>query len=185
MIPAERSMDSGAETSEAGLSLIELVVYMLLATILLVTMAMILANSWNAQNDVQTTNSATNRGQLIGQNIERAMRNAIAFDVSPDGSMLRVHTTLGGVRECQAFWMTGGAAYMTNSSAALPGAVTIAWPRPWQPTGVIQNGTTKFFAQTNVTVTYTFDMLTDASPVRFQGKAAMRTTTTGASSPCY
>lgn len=169
---------------DAGLTLIELIMYMLLASVLLGAMATILVNSWSTQRDVQTTNEATNRGQLIGQSIERAMRNAQAFDVSTDGTLLRVDTRLGGSRRCQGFWMNGGAAYMTTSASALPSAVTPDWPDPWQ-SGVVQNGSTRFFEQDGLSVTFTFDITTDSAPVRFQGEAAMRTPATGGSSPCW
>ena len=38
---------------------------------------------------------ATNRGQLVSSAIERAVRNALAVEVS-GGDTLRVHTSLGG-----------------------------------------------------------------------------------------
>ena len=73
-----------------------MIVALLVSTVVLIAVATILVNSWLTQQDVTSTTEATNRGQLIGQSIERAMRNAVAFDISPDGRMLRVHTTLGG-----------------------------------------------------------------------------------------
>lgn len=177
----QRPIDDGAE---AGVSLIELIIYVLLASILLGAMAMILVNSWNTQRDVQTTSEATNNGQLVGQSIERALRNAQVFDVSADGTMLRVDTRLGGLRRCQAFWINGGSAYMTSSESTLPAAVVSAWPTPWL-TGVVQNGTTRYFDQNGLDVTFTFDVTTESAPVRFQGKAAMRTPATGGTTPCW
>ncbi|WP_426325004.1 PilW family protein [Microbacterium sp. E-13] len=172
------------DDSSAGLSLIELIIYVLLASVLLGAMATILINSWSTQKDVQTTNEATTRGQLIGQGIERAMRNAQAFEVSTDGTLLRIDTRLDGARRCQAFWMTGGAAYMTTSATSLPAAITTDWPDPWQ-LGVVQNGTTRFFEQDGLTVAFTFDITTESAPVRFEGEAAMRTPATGGTTPCW
>lgn len=172
------------EETAAGVSLIELIIYVLLASVLLGAMATILINSWSAQKDVQSTNEATTRGQLIGQSIERAMRNAQAFEVSIDGTLLRVDTRLEGARRCQAFWMTGGAAYITTSDTSLPAAITTDWPDPWQ-LGVVQNGTTRFFEQDGLNVTFTFDITTESAPARFQGKAAMRTPATGGATPCW
>lgn len=173
------------EASDTGVSLIELIIYILLASVLLGAMATILANSWSTQEDVQTTSDATNRGQMIGQSVERAMRNATAFDVSTDGTLLRVETRLSGERRCQGFWMTGGAAYMTSSSGALPAAVTSAWPAPWAPAGVVQNGATRFFEQDGLEVSFTFDIETESAPVRFHGTAAMRTPASGGTTSCW
>lgn len=178
-------MTDQTDADDAGLSLIELIIYVVLASVILGGMATILINSWSTQQDVQTTTQATNRGQLIGQSIERAVRNAEAFDVSPDGTMLRVHTTLGGDRACQAFWFTGGAAYMTSSAGPLPAATTVAWPAPWIPGGVVQNGSTAFFVQDNFALTYTFDIETESAPVRFEGDVSQRTPETGATTPCW
>ena len=172
------------EDTSAGLSLIELIIYVLLASVLLGAMATILINSWSTQKDVQTTNEATTRGQLIGQSIERAMRNAQAFEVSTDGTLLRIDSRLDGARRCQGFWVTGGAAYMTTSASALPAAITTDWPEAWQM-GVVQNGTTRFFEQDGLAVIYTFDITTESAPVRFQGEAAMRTPATGGTTPCW
>src|SRR6186713_108319 len=61
---------------DAGLGLIELIVALLVSSVVLIAVATILVNSWLTQQDVTSTTEATTRGQLIGQNIERAMRNA-------------------------------------------------------------------------------------------------------------
>lgn len=178
------TLQSSHDDGSAGLSLIEVIIYVLLSSVLLGAMATILINSWTTQKDVQAITEATTRGQLIGQSIERAMRNAQAFEVSTDGTLLRVDTRLDGVRRCQAFWMTGGAAYLTTSATTLPAATVTDWPEPWQ-LGVVQNATTRFFEQDGLTVTFTFDITTESAPVRFKGEAAMRTPATGGTTPCW
>lgn len=196
-LPLRDRNDDEALPSDAGLSLVELIIYILLASLLLGLMATILANSWTTQQDVQTKSDATNRGQLIGQTIERAMRNAQAFDVSAAGTLLRVDTRLAGERRCQAFWVSGGAIYQTSSwgtrpdlsADPLPATVSTLWPKPWISAGAKQRDTaTLYFTQNGLEVEYAFDIdLADdsAGPVRFQGSAAMRTPATGGTTPCW
>lgn len=164
-----------------GVSLIELVVYVLIASVLLLATVAILTNSWSIQRNVTNVTNATNRGQLMTSTIERAMRNAIAFDVSVDGSTLLVHTSLGGTLVCQGFALTAGEARMSLSGSALGASST--WP-VWQM-GATQRGSTPFFAETGSTVAYTFDISTTAAPVRFTGQAAARSATAGVIAPCW
>jgi len=185
-------MTDPSDADDAGLSLIELVIYVLLVSVLLGAMATILINSWSTQQDVQTTTQATNRGQLIGQSIERAVRNSEAVKVSDDKSMLSVHTTFGGERTCQAFWFAGGALYMTNSAGILPAPApsggstppSAGWPQPWVPSKVVPTGPAGVFDEAGMTVTYSFDIDTDSAPVRFSGEVSRRYAM-GDTSPCW
>jgi hypothetical protein len=180
MTPDSAAMEK--DSAEAGLSLVELVVYILLASILLVAMASILVNSWRAQEDVISVTDATNRGQVMGSAVERAMRNALDFDVDSSGTVLRVRTSLGGELACQGFLLDDGEARMSTSSGPLLLASS-SWG-DWE-SDVIRNGSTPFFAEVGDTVIYTFDIETDSAPVRFAGEAAARSVPTGVSSPCW
>lgn len=170
------------DRSQSGLSLVELIIYVLLASVILFATALILGNSLNAQKDVTSVSEATNRGQAMGRTIERAMRNALDFDVSVDQQELRVRTSLGGALRCQAFSLAPGTARLSQSSGALP-ALSTSWT-VWNE-GVEKRGATPFFEQTGQTVVYTFDIRTDSAPVRFSGEASTRSTPTGVSSPCW
>jgi prepilin-type N-terminal cleavage/methylation domain-containing protein len=171
-------------SNDDGFTLIELIVVIILIGILGGGIATIIANSWTVQNDVTTTSQATNRGQLIGQSIEMAVRNAQAIDVSPDGSLLRVHTTQSGSKTCQGFWFTGGSAYMTQTAGALPNAVVSSWPKAWQGQ-VVQHSGAPFIVANGATVTYTFDIDTNGAPVSIAGQVAMRAPSTGVTAPCW
>lgn len=175
-------MSERLSRDEAGITLVELIVYVLLASVILITTAMILINSWNTQKDVTSVSEATNRGQSMGSTIERAMHNALDFEVSSDQQELRVRTSLTGSQRCQAFYLTSGTARLAQSSGVLPPTAT-TWA-VWR-TGVKKNGTTPFFSATGQNVVYTFDIETDSAPVRFSGEASTRSTPTGVSSPCW
>lgn len=170
------------EDRDGGFSLVELIIYVLLASLLLGTMAMILINSWRTQKSVTSVSEATNTGQVMGSAVERAMRNALAFDVDGTGTILRVRTSLGGALACQGFLLTTGQARITTSSGALS-TNTNNWSN-WA-SSVVQNGSTPFFAETGDAVNYAFDIQTTSSAVRFSGEAATRSVATGVSSPCW
>ena len=74
-----------AAGDQAGVTLIELIVGILVSTIVLIGVGTILVNAWLTQNDVLSTSEATNRGQLLSSAVEKAMRNGLYFDVSAEG----------------------------------------------------------------------------------------------------
>ena len=144
--------------------------------------ALILVNSWITQRNVTSVTDATNRGQTMSSTIERAMHNALDFEVSLDGRTLRVRTSLEGELRCQGFHISGGSARWVIADQDLPTS-TSAWT-VWE-TGVAQRGTTAFFVPGGDGLTYTFDIKTDTAPVRFGGQTAARSALSGESSPCW
>ncbi|WP_374312565.1 hypothetical protein [Microbacterium sp.] len=167
---------------EAGVSLVELIVYVMLISIVLGTTAMILINSWTTQREVTSVSDATNRGQAMGSTIERAVRNGLAFDIDPTGTELRVRTSLDGNLACQAFLLTNGQARLALASSTLPTS-SAAWT-DWEQ-GIQQDGVTPYFADSGQVVTYSFEIRTDSAPVRIAGEVSTRSTPTGVSAPCW
>ena len=174
-------MSTDAEP-EAGVTLIELIVYVLLVGIILIATSMILTNSISTQRDVTSVSSATARGQAMGHTIERAVRNGLAFEVDATGTELRVRTSLSGSLACQAFQLTTGQARMALSSTALPAAAT-DWTQ-WED-GITKDGVTPFLAASGQRVSYTFEITTEGAPVRISGEASTRSTPTGVTAPCW
>ncbi|OZB83382.1 prepilin-type N-terminal cleavage/methylation domain-containing protein [Microbacterium sp. 13-71-7] len=175
------------KSADEGLSLIELIIVIVILGILGLVMGTIFGNTWRAQEAVRLQTQATSRGQLVASEIERAMRNAIAFDVSADGSTLRVNSSFTGGHQCQAFSLASDGAHMTVTSAP---AAPSGWPT-WQSDIAPISGS-PFFSSNGGTVTYAFDSVsraTDgsiaAAPVRFTGKVFMRNTGVGTLSPCW
>ena len=173
-------MNTDVTTDDAGVSLIELIIYALLVSIVLMTTTLILINSWNTQKDVTSVSEATNRGQSMGATIERAMRNALAYEVT-NGTELRVRTSLGGNLECQGFLLTDGMARMALSSGALsaPGSWT-----EWED-GIMRDGTAAYFSDDGITVEYNLKIRTEGGAVRIAGESSPRTVTSGVSAPCW
>jgi prepilin-type N-terminal cleavage/methylation domain-containing protein len=178
--------------NDRGLSLIELIVAILVATIVLAGVATVLINSWFTQNDVLSTSEATNRGQLISASIERAVRNAEWFEPNFAGTELLVHTTfndpaLNDPRTCQAFSLGSGKAKMKNAPKDLDSVDWGTWiddsAQAWD-VEVAQSGSTPIFVQNGRTLVYTFQLDTESAPVRFQGEVTMRAPSMTAQSPC-
>jgi len=179
------------ELDDVGLGLIELVVSILVSALVLIGVGSILVNAWNTQADVTSTSQATTRGQLIGSSIEKAVRNAVEFDVTGGGTQLRVGTSLSSGLRCQGFRFAtvgaDGTLQWSASSSALAGG---AWPE-WESDVVQATGpggiVIPVFEVTGAgnAVTYTFDIETEAAPVRIRGQVAMRSAATVGSTSCW
>ncbi|MBW9108893.1 hypothetical protein [Microbacterium ureisolvens] len=169
--------------NDEGLSFVELIVSVLVSVIVIVAIATVLANSWQAQEQVTTVTQATNRGQLVSSTIERAMRNALFFEVTESGTVLRVRTSLSGDKKCQGFRITDAAAQFTWNSVTLTTSNT-AWPS-WQP-GINAQGGTPYFVRTpEGSLSYTFKITTEAAPVAFSGDVAPRSVQETGSGGCW
>ncbi|MDQ7878094.1 prepilin-type N-terminal cleavage/methylation domain-containing protein [Microbacterium sp. QXD-8] len=176
-------MTPRSSTNDDGLGLIELVVAMVVSGLVIAAIATILVNSWRTQEQVTSVTQATNRGQLVSSTIERAMRNALYFEVTESGTVLRVSTSLAGNQKCQGFRLTDPGAQFAADAAMLPSPNT-TWPS-WQ-TGITKQGTTPYFVRTAAnSLTYTFKITTEASPVRFSADVAPRSLQESGSDGCW
>ncbi|MFD6700112.1 MULTISPECIES: hypothetical protein [unclassified Microbacterium] len=168
-----------------GISLIELVVVVAILGVVSLVLGTLFSNIWRSQVAVSAQSQATARGQLVASEMERAMRNAVAFDVSADGSTIRVNTALSGGLQCQAFQLAADGLHMSVSSSP---AVPSGWPL-WQTD--VTAGSGAFASKNGNSIAYNFDALsksgaqTVAAPVHFQGTAYMRNSAAGSLSPCW
>ncbi|MEU1973687.1 prepilin-type N-terminal cleavage/methylation domain-containing protein [Microbacterium sp. NPDC019599] len=167
---------------DEGLSLVELIVYIVILGIVMIALTTMFVNTYKAQASVTSQTQATSRGQLVASEIERAMRNAIAFTVSADGSTLHVNTSFSGSKQCQVFALTSDGLKMSLSASPAPAEAT--WP-VWQERVALVNATTPAFTPLGADgVSYAFNATNDSGPVRFAGNAYMRNDKSGAMGGC-
>lgn len=95
-----RAMRERLRSDDSGLTLVEIVIYMVLAVVVGTIVVSVLIGTLKGQDQVTSTTTATTRGQVVAQSIEKALRNATAVSV-PDGMTLKAVTTLG--KPCQAW----------------------------------------------------------------------------------
>jgi type II secretory pathway pseudopilin PulG len=179
---------SSAEQDDDGLGIVELIVAIAVSTIILFGIASVLINSWLAQSDVLSMSQATNRGQIVSTSIERAMRNALYFEVQSSGSELWVRTAFDDDRRCQAFHIDDGVAEMKTHATSVS---TEAWSR-WLDVAEydqfqvnVTSPALGVFTQTpaaatGATLDYDFEVKTDSAPVQFSGVISIRAGEVGA-----
>lgn len=123
--------------SDAGVSLVELLIYMLLAVVVLTMIAAILINSLRAESTVRASAQATSTAQLVAQSLNRGVHNASALEVStpaPGITVLRtrsIDSTSAGVWRCQAWAVVNGEFRTTTSDAAIVPPTTAASIANW------------------------------------------------------
>jgi len=179
----------GDARDDDGLSLVELIFYVVILGLITTGIAVVFFNTWKAQAGVSDQVDATERGQLVSSQIEKAMRSAVAYKITDPtltasgstGSTLVVATAMTGSNACMAFSLGGGTAQLATTSG---GAVSPApWPT-WQ-TGITAHKTSAgtsvpFFALVGTDVSYSFDVTTAHGPaVHFEGTAYLRNPTWG------
>jgi len=179
-----RSTGGGDE----GIGLIELIVAIVISGLFLVVVGTMFVNAWMAQEQVVSTTKATNAGQLTGSAIERALRNALFYEISDGDRVLRVRTSLDGDLRCQGFRFTDGPApafgtvQSSRDADALP-SDELAWPAQ---SGISREGTTPFLARSEEgTLSYSFQVAAGATPVRIFGDVTPRTPQAGGSDGCW
>lgn len=173
---------SGSARDDTGLTMVELVIYIVILAIISSVIVMILTNTLKAQASVTSLTQATTRGQLVASEIEKAMRNAVAFTVSADGSSLHINTSFSGSQQCQAFALTTDGLKMSVSGSPAPDISV--WP-VWQKRVGVLSGTTPAFTALGADgVTYAFIATSDSAPVRFTGNAYTRNDKTGVMGGC-
>ena len=72
--------DSLAAESDRGITLVELLVYMLLAIVVLTIVGSILINSFQAERQVRDAAQSNSTAQLVAESLGRGIRNASAVE---------------------------------------------------------------------------------------------------------
>lgn len=115
-----------------GFTLVELLIYILLAVVVFSIVAGMFINSLRVENTVRTSAEAATGMQLASQSLGRGVRNASAIEVTaPAADTILIRTrsldsTATGSWLCQAWYIGAGAIRTTTSTAAIgtPDAAT-------------------------------------------------------------
>lgn len=122
---APRKLPRGRD--ERGFSLIELVIYSMLAVLVLTIVGGMLINSLNAQALVRNSAQSSNTGQLVAQSVSHGVRNARALNLAAptaDTLVLRALIVDNAVASpptahCEAWYFGGGEVRTTRSDTAI------------------------------------------------------------------
>ncbi|MCY7289265.1 MAG: prepilin-type N-terminal cleavage/methylation domain-containing protein [Cryobacterium sp.] len=142
---AKQKFHSGRVFDDAGMTLVELLVYMVLAVVVLLIVGGLLINSLSSERTVRNATQASNTGQLVAQSVAQGVRNASALKIrtpSFGGELLTVRTasrTNPQTWSCQAWYFGAGEVRTTKSTALIP-TTTAASITNWTLLGTgIQN----------------------------------------------
>lgn len=133
-------MSAPITDSEAGMTLVELLVYSLLLVVILAIGGSIIISTIGSQQTVSSIGSAASQGQLVSSSVEVGIRNASAFQASAPtafGQLLRSRTvdvTTAGASTwgCRAWFRTAdGDFFMKTASAVIPQPTTDADLATW------------------------------------------------------
>ena len=147
--------------SERGFTMIELLIYSMLATVVLVIVGGMLINALNAQNTVRDATDASNTGQLVSQSVTHGVRHARALDLdapTAGSEVLRAlvvddAVTTPVVAHCEAWYFGGGEIRTTRSDTQIPLPLNPADVSDWTllADGALPVGTAPVFAISGLT----------------------------------
>lgn len=114
-----------SRVDDAGVTLVELIVYVAVAALFLGLMASLFATGLKTESTTRERDTATGKAQVVSDSIATSIRNASAFQI--DGKLLRARVATGASGwECRAWVLTAGGdlAYKTSTTAIPSGNYT-------------------------------------------------------------
>jgi prepilin-type N-terminal cleavage/methylation domain-containing protein len=142
MSPERSPLRAGAPLRDAGMSLIELIVVIVVSGLILSVVAGVFINGWTAQQRASERDAATAELNAVLASITETVRGSSATRVSASGQRLDTKTLLpdGVTWECRAWQVSGGHLRYSGGSTARP-AVSSAWAsRASAVTGTLTGG---------------------------------------------
>lgn len=125
----------GRAGSDAGFSLVELLVYVVLSALAMAVLGGIMLNGFRVQTTVTSIGSASATASIISRSVEQGIGNASAFKIEPAtalGQLLRARTATGAAGgtatwTCRAwFYSAADSRFYTKSGASMIAAPTAA-----------------------------------------------------------
>jgi hypothetical protein len=171
-------------TDEAGLSLVELIVYAALTALLMSVVATLFASSLGAEAQTRDRDATTGRAQLIMSSLQSSIRNA--SDVRVDGDVVRAVVATGtNGWSCEGWAVRGDRlVHRTSASAiALPNADASGWATLVD--GVERPAAGSAFSLAGRTLTVELDVLAGDSAVPATGDVLARAKQSGTAKQCW
>lgn len=170
------------EQAEAGFTLIETLIYMVLAVLIFGIVGSILINGLRVESIVRTANTSSDAGQLVIESVQRGIRNSTTFTiVVPEGRdkdqaiIARVAGADPTLKySCQAWYYSDTEHTVRTRTGPDGTAISLANPLSWTllGEGVAPGDTGKVFAATTADLTLDFTMTaTDRAPIKITGLA--------------
>ena len=180
---------------DSGMTLVELIVYMMLMTLVIVIVGSVFISGNKVQKDATSMADASNNAQLAAATLEGPLRNAEKLQVPSafGGDLLVAKTRVGEKNDdpaswrCRAWFFDRATGAIYSTSSPVTGSVTTAGLTSgfslsgWTllVDSVAQRGTTPVFKTTGVGggATFTFDITTtrDKAPVTIESSVIPRT----------
>ena len=171
--------------SERGITLIELIVYIALSTVILAIVGGLLINSLTAENLVRDSGQANTDGQLVAQSVSKSTRLARDLDVqtpTPDTMVLRaliVDDALSTpiAAHCEAWYFGDNQIRTTRSGSAIAVPTDPADVAGWTllASGVRPVGANPIFDVTGLSVSLKIQLDSgDSRPVLIETTAVSR-----------
>lgn len=189
---AAARVECARPSSNAGFTLVELLVYSVLMIVVLLIVGGFLISSLRAQNTVANATQASSAGQLVSRSVGHGVRNAISLSYSPAGigvpeKLTALTMSSDGTLICQA-WAFDGDEVRTTTSAGKISTSVSTWTLLGDGMQVHTTmGATSLFTKVNEDqVDLNLKVLvTGSEPVLVQTTAVSRQPISMTGAPCF
>lgn len=108
---------SADSSDDAGITLIEILVYSVISAVVVGLIASLFATSLDSQADTRNRDTATGRAHVVSESIQSSIRNATGFTIT--GPVLRARVATGASSfECRAWALTASGEIVYRASSA-------------------------------------------------------------------
>jgi type II secretory pathway pseudopilin PulG len=105
---------------DSGITLIELIIYMVLAAVFLTIVSAIFINGWQSQTATADRDHSTGSANLVSASLQQSARNGVLLRTPDDHTLVATVATGAGTVQCRAWRLDGGALkYRTSTTAPL------------------------------------------------------------------